>query len=47
MIQKTKGNAMNRMTRVHDATAAAQELEEMLLESSGELTDEMEGQFAI
>ena len=38
---------MNRMTRVHDATAAAQELEEMLLESSGELTDEMEGQFAI
>ena len=36
-----------RMTRVHDATAAAQELEEMLLESSGELTDEMEGQFAI
>jgi hypothetical protein len=46
MIQKTKGHDM-RMTRVHDATAAAQELEEMLLESSGELTDEMEGQFAI
>lgn len=35
------------LARVHDATAAAQELEEMLLESSGELTDEMEGQFAI
>ena len=38
---------MSRIQRVHEATAAAQELEDMLLESSGELTDEMEGQFAI
>lgn len=38
---------MKSLTRVHEATAAAQELEEMLLDSSGELTEEMEGQFAI
>jgi hypothetical protein len=38
---------MSRIERVHEATAAAQELEEMLLESSGELTEEMEGHFAL